>query len=70
MLLGLRRYHGRWSEEDAVILVLGDKINIKLGDIIIPVDARLFSVDRSVLIGESLPATKNPSNELFRVQLL
>ncbi|KEH35952.1 plasma membrane H+-ATPase [Medicago truncatula] len=60
---------GRWSEEDAAILVPGDIISIKLGDII-PADARLLegdalSVDQSALTGESLPATKNPSDEVF-----
>ncbi|XP_004501246.1 plasma membrane ATPase 4-like [Cicer arietinum] len=59
----------RWSEEDAAILVPGDIISIKLGDII-PADARLLegdalSVDQSALTGESLPATKNPSDEVF-----
>ncbi|GAU28186.1 hypothetical protein TSUD_313450, partial [Trifolium subterraneum] len=58
---------GRWNEEDAAILVPGDIISIKLGDII-PADARLLegdalSVDQSALTGESLPATKNPSDE-------
>jgi H+-transporting ATPase len=32
---------GRWSEEDAAVLVPGDVISIKLGDIV-PADARLL----------------------------
>ncbi|KAL2517427.1 H(+)-ATPase 5 [Abeliophyllum distichum] len=60
---------GRWSEQDAAILVPGDIISIKLGDII-PADARLLEgdplkVDQSALTGESLPVTKNPSDEVF-----
>ncbi|KAL3844334.1 hypothetical protein ACJIZ3_001737 [Penstemon smallii] len=60
---------GRWSEQDASILVPGDIISIKLGDII-PADARLLEgdplkVDQSALTGESLPVTKNPSDEVF-----
>ncbi|KAL2346839.1 hypothetical protein Fmac_000839 [Flemingia macrophylla] len=60
---------GRWTEQDASILVPGDIISIKLGDII-PADARLLegdalSVDQSALTGESLPVTKNPSEEVF-----
>ncbi|KAL0311198.1 UNVERIFIED_CONTAM: Plasma membrane ATPase 1 [Sesamum angustifolium] len=35
---------GRWSEEEASILVLGDIISVKLGDII-PADARLLEGD-------------------------
>jgi len=35
---------GKWSEQDAVILVPGDVISIKLGDII-PADARLLDGD-------------------------
>lgn len=35
---------GRWSEEDAAVLVPGDIISIKLGDII-PADARLLDGD-------------------------
>ena len=35
---------GRWTEEDAAILVPGDVISIKLGDII-PADARLLEGD-------------------------
>ncbi|KAI3435391.1 Plasma membrane ATPase [Psidium guajava] len=60
---------GRWSEQDASILVPGDIISIKLGDII-PADARLLEgdplkIDQSALTGESLPVTKNPSDEVF-----
>jgi magnesium-transporting ATPase (P-type) len=35
---------GRWAEEDSAILVPGDIISIKLGDII-PADARLLEGD-------------------------
>ncbi|XP_008466309.2 plasma membrane ATPase 4 [Cucumis melo] len=60
---------GRWCEQDASILVPGDIISIKLGDII-PADARLLQgdplkIDQSALTGESLPVTKNPSDEVF-----
>ncbi|CAI9766157.1 unnamed protein product [Fraxinus pennsylvanica] len=60
---------GRWSEEEAAILVPGDIISIKLGDII-PADARLLEgdplkIDQSALTGESLPVTKNPEDEVF-----
>ncbi|XP_043720468.1 plasma membrane ATPase [Telopea speciosissima] len=60
---------GRWSEQEAAILVPGDIISVKLGDII-PADARLLEgdplkVDQSALTGESLPVTKNPYDEVF-----
>ncbi|GAA0161860.1 primary active transporter [Lithospermum erythrorhizon] len=60
---------GRWSEQEASILVPGDIVSIKLGDII-PADARLLEgdplkVDQSALTGESLPVTKNPYDEVF-----
>ncbi|XP_027189109.1 plasma membrane ATPase-like isoform X1 [Cicer arietinum] len=60
---------GKWGEQDAAILVPGDIISIKLGDII-PADARLLegdplSVDQSALTGESLPVTKYPTEEVF-----
>uniref|UniRef100_A0A7N0R8K8 Plasma membrane ATPase n=1 Tax=Kalanchoe fedtschenkoi TaxID=63787 RepID=A0A7N0R8K8_KALFE len=60
---------GRWSEQEASILVPGDIISIKLGDIV-PADARLLEgdplkIDQSALTGESLPVTKNPSDEVF-----
>ncbi|PON37529.1 P-type ATPase, subfamily IIIA [Parasponia andersonii] len=60
---------GKWSEQEAAILVPGDIVSIKLGDII-PADARLLEgdplkVDQSALTGESLPVTKNPGDEIF-----
>uniref|UniRef100_A0A7C8ZF78 Plasma membrane ATPase n=1 Tax=Opuntia streptacantha TaxID=393608 RepID=A0A7C8ZF78_OPUST len=60
---------GRWSEQEAAMLVPGDIISIKLGDIV-PADARLLEgdplkVDQSALTGESLPVTKNPGDEVF-----
>ncbi|KAK4431966.1 Plasma membrane ATPase 4 [Sesamum alatum] len=60
---------GKWSEQEAAILVPGDIISIKLGDII-PADARLLEgdplkVDQSALTGESLPVTKHPYEEVF-----
>ncbi|XP_052208804.1 ATPase 11, plasma membrane-type-like [Diospyros lotus] len=59
----------KWSEEDASILVPGDIISIKLGDII-PADARLLEgdplkIDQSALTGESLPVTKHPGDGIF-----
>ncbi|WOK99971.1 plasma membrane ATPase 4-like [Canna indica] len=60
---------GKWSEQEAAILVPGDIINIKLEDIIL-VDARLLEgdplkIDQSTLTGESLPVTKHPDQEVF-----
>ncbi|GMP34504.1 hypothetical protein CsSME_00007343 [Camellia sinensis var. sinensis] len=59
----------RWGEQDASILVPGDIISIKLGDIV-PADARLLEgdplkIDQSALTGESLPVTKNAGDEVF-----
>nr|XP_024362095.1 plasma membrane ATPase-like isoform X2 [Physcomitrium patens] len=61
--------NGSWVERDASILVPGDIISIKLGDII-PADARLLEgdplkIDQSALTGESMPATKKPGDEVF-----
>ncbi|KAK4796012.1 hypothetical protein SAY86_028338 [Trapa natans] len=60
---------GRWSEQEAAILVPGDVISVKLGDII-PADARLLEgdplkIDQSALTGESLPVTRCPGDEIF-----
>ncbi|CAB4269512.1 unnamed protein product [Prunus armeniaca] len=59
----------KWAEEDAAVLVPGDIISIKLGDII-PADARLLEgdplkIDQSALTGESLPVTKNPGDGVY-----
>ncbi|CAK9163814.1 unnamed protein product [Ilex paraguariensis] len=60
---------GQWQERDAAILVPGDIISIKLGDIILA-DARLLEgdplkIDQSALTGESLPVTKKTGDEVF-----
>ncbi|XP_030456422.1 ATPase 8, plasma membrane-type [Syzygium oleosum] len=60
---------GKWSEQEAEILVPGDVISIKLGDIV-PADARLLEgdplkIDQAALTGESLPVTKIPGDEVF-----
>ncbi|RDY06448.1 ATPase 10, plasma membrane-type, partial [Mucuna pruriens] len=62
---------GQWQEQDAAILVPGDIISIKLGDII-PADARLLEgdplkIDQASLslTGESLPVTKRTGDEVF-----
>ncbi|KAG4957298.1 hypothetical protein JHK82_043024 [Glycine max] len=60
---------GKWSEEEAAILVPGDVISIKLG-VIVPADARLLEgdplkIDQSALTGESLPVTRNPGQQVF-----
>ncbi|CDO97775.1 unnamed protein product [Coffea canephora] len=60
---------GIWQEQDAGILVPGDIISIKLGDII-PADARLLEgdplkIDQSALTGESLPVTKRTGDEVY-----
>lgn len=60
---------GQWQERDAAILVPGDVISIKLGDIV-PADARLLEgdplkIDQSALTGESLPVTKKTGDEVF-----
>ncbi|WOK93284.1 ATPase 10, plasma membrane-type-like [Canna indica] len=59
----------QWQEMDAAILVPGDVISIKLGDIV-PADARLLEgdplkVDQSALTGESLPVTKATGDVVF-----
>ncbi|XP_074263141.1 ATPase 7, plasma membrane-type-like isoform X1 [Silene latifolia] len=61
--------NGSWNEEDAAMLVPGDIISIKLGDII-PADARLLEgdplkIDQSALTGESLPVTKHPGAAVY-----
>lgn len=56
------RRDAQWTEIDAALLVPGDIVRLRLGDII-PADVRLIegdylSVDQSALTGESLPVDK------------
>jgi H+-transporting ATPase len=60
---------GTYNETDASILVPGDIITIRLGDII-PADARLLEgdpllVDQSSLTGESVAVTKRPGDAVY-----
>ncbi|XP_047081905.1 ATPase 10, plasma membrane-type-like [Lolium rigidum] len=60
---------GKWQELDASVLVPGDIISIRLGDIV-PADARLLEgdslkIDQSALTGESLPVTKRTGDLVF-----
>ena len=60
---------GQWAEIDAVNLVPGDIVRLRLGDII-PADVRLvegeyLSVDQSALTGESLPVDKNVGDAAY-----
>jgi H+-transporting ATPase len=63
------RRDGTWREIDAVELVPGDRIRLRLGDII-PADAKLagsgfLSVDQSALTGESLPVEKKAEDSAY-----
>ncbi|CAL9114497.1 unnamed protein product [Musa acuminata var. zebrina] len=63
---------GRWSEQEAAILVPGDIISIKLGDNV-PADARLLEgdplkIDQSALT-EVPPMTTAPGDEVFSAPL-
>ncbi|HDK44626.1 MAG TPA: plasma-membrane proton-efflux P-type ATPase, partial [Desulfobacteraceae bacterium] len=60
---------GKWQVIDAVGLVPGDIVRIRLGDVV-PADARLIegdylSVDQSALTGESLPVTMKQGEGVF-----
>ncbi|HHJ38929.1 MAG: metal-transporting ATPase [Methylothermaceae bacteria B42] len=60
---------GHWQEIDAKLLVPGDVIRIRLGDVV-PADVKLIegdylSVDQSALTGESLPVTKRSGDEAY-----
>jgi H+-transporting ATPase len=60
---------GIWQEIDAKLLVPGDAIRIRLGDVI-PADVKLIeggylSVDQSALTGESLPVIKQCGDEAY-----
>jgi H+-transporting ATPase len=60
---------GKWIAPAAKVLVPGDVIRLRLGDIV-PADARLLdgdelSVDQSALTGESLPASRKSGDAVF-----
>jgi H+-transporting ATPase len=60
---------GKWINPTARLLVPGDVIRLRLGDIV-PADARLLDgdpveVDQSALTGESLPASRKPGEAVF-----
>ncbi len=60
---------GNWREIDARLLVPGDVIRIRLGDVI-PADVKLIggdylSVDQSALTGESLPVIRKIGDRAF-----
>ncbi len=60
---------GTWSQVRAEVLVPGDIVRLRLGDII-PADVKLLdgqylSVDQSALTGESLPVTKKPGDVAY-----
>jgi len=60
---------GRWQTIPAKLLVPGDVIRLRLGDVI-PADARIIegdylAVDQSALTGESLPVTKKKGDTVY-----
>ncbi|KAF8888619.1 hypothetical protein BD779DRAFT_452595 [Infundibulicybe gibba] len=60
---------GSWSEIESSILVPGDMISFKIGDIV-PADCRLteainVSIDQAALTGESLPQSKKLGDQCF-----
>ena len=60
---------GEWKQIEARLLVPGDIVSLKLGNVI-PADTKLISgeylsVDQSVLTGESLPVTKKIGESIF-----
>ncbi len=70
LALGARvKRGGKWLSVPARELVPGDRIRIRLGDIV-PADARLLEgdsleVDQSALTGESLPVTRKPGEAIY-----
>ncbi|EFI27078.1 plasma membrane ATPase [Coprinopsis cinerea okayama7 len=60
---------GTWSEIESAILVPGDMVSFKIGDIV-PADCRLteainVSIDQAALTGESLPQSKKAGDQCF-----
>ena len=63
------RRDGAWKDVDARLLVPGDVVRVKLGNII-PADLKLvdgdyLSVDQSALTGESLPVDKKVGDDAY-----
>lgn len=63
------RRDGQWQEIDASLLVPGDVLRLRLGDVV-PADVKLLegdyvSIDQSALTGESLPVTKKPDDVAY-----
>ena len=63
------RRDGEWIELPARVLVPGDVVRVRLGEIV-PADVKLFGgdflqVDESALTGESLPVEKKPSDVAY-----
>ena len=61
--------NGKWRQEKADVLVPGDVIRVRLGDVV-PADIKLFSgeymnIDESALTGESLPVEKKTGDVAF-----
>ena len=57
---------GKWAEIEAMEIVPGDVVRIKIGDIV-PADLKLtegdyVSIDQAALTGESLPVNKKPDD--------
>ncbi len=69
-LLALVKRDGEWQQLDAVELVPGDIIKLKIGDII-PADVKLvggtdfIQIDQSALTGESLPVEKKAGEDAY-----
>ena len=60
---------GEWKDVEAKLLVPGDLVHVKLGNIV-PADLKLvegayLSVDQSALTGESLPVDKKAGDEAY-----
>jgi H+-transporting ATPase len=63
------RRDGAWQEIDAINLVPGDVVRLRLGDLV-PADVRLadgeyLSIDESALTGESLPVDKKTGDAAY-----
>ncbi len=68
------RRDGVWRDVPARDLVPGDRVRLRLGDIV-PADAKLLEgdpveVDQSALTGESLPVTRNTGEAVYSGSIL